>query len=77
MLGAVGAAALLVLLMLGARLHARRQRRREPERDLLRLCYGDREQAERLIGIEQRRAPGVPRSEAAARAIEARRRDNR
>ena len=40
----------------------------EIERRLLHLCLGDRALCERLVEAEQRRAPGIARSEAIDRA---------
>jgi hypothetical protein len=48
-----------------------------PEARLLRICRGNQEQAERLIQGELDRSPGIARAEAAARAIERYKRDNR
>ena len=48
-----------------------------PERQLQRLCSGDEGQAARLMEYEMGRAPGISRKEAATRAIESWRRDNR
>ena len=45
------------------------------EAQLLRMTYGDREQAERLIVEEQRRTPGMNRAAAAARAARRLKRD--
>ena len=49
----------------------------DAEARLLRVCRGNRDQAERLIDSEQRRAPGIARREAAARALQRYERDNR
>jgi len=49
----------------------------DPETRLLRACHGDREQAERLIAGEISRVPGISRPDAARRALQIRRRDNR
>jgi hypothetical protein len=46
-----------------------------PEAQLLRMTYGDRGQAERLIAEEQRRTPGMSRADAAARAARRLKRD--
>jgi hypothetical protein len=47
------------------------------ETHLRRICQGNEAQAERLIEGEMTRAPGISRAEAAARAVERYRRDNR
>ena len=47
------------------------------EEELIQLCLGDRKQAERLIALEMKKAPGVARSEAARRALQSLRRDLR
>lgn len=50
----------------------------DAERHLRRVCFGDQQQAERLIDGELRRAVGkISRAEAARRAVERHRRDNR
>lgn len=41
----------------------------EKERQLLKICMNDREQAERLIRHEVERSPGISRFEAADRAV--------
>ena len=50
---------------------------RDPESQLYRICHGNESQAERLIEGEIARAPGISRAEAARRAVERYRRDNR
>jgi len=50
---------------------------RDPESQLHRICHGNQMQAERLIEGEIARAPGISRAEAARRAVERYRRDNR
>jgi hypothetical protein len=47
------------------------------EEELLKLCHGDRSQMERLIAVESKNAPGIPRSVAIARATYSIRRDKR
>jgi hypothetical protein len=47
------------------------------EQELRRLCFGDERQTERLIQGELARTPGISRGEAARRAVERHRRDNR
>ena len=47
------------------------------ESQLLRVCQGDTAQADRLLQAELSRSPGISRDEAAARAIQRLRRDNR
>jgi hypothetical protein len=54
-----------------------RGRRDAAEKELRRICMGNEEQAERLIQSEMTRAPGMLRPEAARRAVERYRRDNR
>lgn len=55
-----------------------RKRFDEAERRLRRLCFGDQGQVDRLIDGEIRRASGgISRQEAARRAVERHRRDNR
>ena len=39
------------------------------EDELLQLCLGDKAQAERLIALESKAAPGISRSKAIARAV--------
>jgi hypothetical protein len=56
---------------------AGRSRRGAAEHDLRRICLGDDRQAQRLIDAELARAPGIPRHEAARRAVARYRRDNR
>jgi hypothetical protein len=50
---------------------------RNAEAQLRRICHGDDAQVERLIQGELDRARGIPRTEAAARAVARYRRDNR
>jgi hypothetical protein len=52
---------------------------RGPEAQLRKICFGDPSQVERLIEGEMRRAASgtMSRSEAARRAVERHRRDNR
>lgn len=45
------------------------------EDELIRLCHGDKEKADRLIGLERKRAPSISRAEAARRASDSIRRD--
>jgi hypothetical protein len=56
---------------------AYRGRRYSAEKELRRICLGDERQAERLLESEMTRAPGMSRAEAARRAVERYRRDNR
>jgi hypothetical protein len=56
---------------------ARRDRRHAAEKELRRICLGNERQAERLIESEMTRAPDMSRAEAARRAVERYRRDNR
>jgi hypothetical protein len=50
---------------------------RNAERQLRRICFGNDAQVERLIAFEMTRAPGISRAEAASRAVDRYRRDNR
>lgn len=45
------------------------------EDELIRLCHGDQEKADRLIGLERKRSPNISRSDAARRAAQSIRRD--
>jgi hypothetical protein len=56
---------------------AHRGRKAAAEKELRRICLGDERQAERLLESEMTRAPGMSRAEAARRAVERYRRDNR
>ena len=49
----------------------------DAESRLLRICRGDRDQAERLIDGELRRSPGIGRRAAAEGALRRYERDNR
>jgi hypothetical protein len=55
----------------------RRGRSDARERELRHICLGNEQQAKRLIDSEMSRAAGISRAEAARRAIERYRRDNR
>jgi hypothetical protein len=56
----------------------RRRASRGADAQLRRICFGDERQVERLIEGERRRASGtISRGEAARRAVERHRRDNR
>jgi hypothetical protein len=56
----------------------RRATAHDVDAELRRICMGDIRQAERLIEGEQRRAGGtLSRADAARRAVERHRRDNR
>ena len=57
--------------------HARRVRSQAAEKELRRICLGDTRQAERLLEGEMTRVPGLSRAQAARRAVERYRRDNR
>ena len=48
-----------------------------PEPDLVRACRGDAAQASRLIDLEMRRQPKLTRRQAAWRALQALRYENR
>ena len=50
---------------------------RQAERQLRRICLGDDRQVERLINGEMIRVPGISRAEAASRAVDRYKRDNR
>ncbi len=52
-------------------------RRTSRESTLLAVCVGDQAHMERLIALEQRRAPGATREEAIQLAIEWSQRDNK
>ena len=71
--------AILVLVVLGVWLWLRRgggaARNAEPQ--LRRICFGNDAQLERLIDFEMTRTPGISRAEAASRAVDRYRRDNR
>ena len=56
---------------------AHRGRKYAAEKELRRICLGDERQTERLLESEMTRAPGISRAEAARRAVERYRRDNR
>ena len=47
----------------------------DPEDELVRLCFGNQKQAERLIELERKNAPNISRSDAAKRASRSIRRD--
>jgi hypothetical protein len=55
----------------------RRVNSKASEQELVRRCKGDVAQAGRLIDLEMRRRAGMPRGEAAARALERLKYDNR
>jgi hypothetical protein len=71
--------AILVLVVLGVWLWLRRGggATRHAERQLRRICFGNDAQVERLIDFEMTRTPGISRAEAASRAVDRYRRDNR
>jgi hypothetical protein len=50
---------------------------RAAETQLRTICLGNERQMERLIEGEMNRAPGIPRGEAARRAVQRYQRDNR
>ena len=70
---------ILVVVALGVWLWLRRGAgaSRQSETRLRRICLGDDGQAERLISGEMARAPGISRAEAASRAVDRYRHDNR
>jgi hypothetical protein len=51
--------------------------RHAAEKELRRICLGNTQQVERLIDSELTRAPGMSRAQAARRAVDRYRRDNR
>ena len=70
--------AILVLVVVGVWLWLRRGgSTRNAERQLRRICFGNDAQVERLIDFEMTRSPGISRAEAASRAVDRYRRDNR
>jgi hypothetical protein len=76
--GASGIVALVAVVVI-AWLWFRHRRDSAPraEAQLRRICLGNDEQVERLINGEMTRAPSITRAEAASRAVERYRRDNR
>jgi hypothetical protein len=75
---ALVAGVLVAVLVVGWLWWDRRAASRGAEAQLRRICFGDAGQVERLIEGEMRRRPGaMTRSEAAQRAVERHRRDNR
>jgi len=70
---------IVALALLGVWLWLRRAPggSRRAEKRLRRICLGDDRQVERLIDAEMIRAPGISRGEAASRAVDRYRRDNR
>ena len=71
--------AILIVAALGVWLWLRRDggASRGAETRLRSICLGDDRQVERLISGETARAPGISRAEAASRAVDRYRRDNR
>ena len=70
--------AILGVLALGAWWWLRRGARSSgAEAHLRRICMGNQAQVERLILGEIARSPGISRGEAASRAVQRYRRDNR
>jgi hypothetical protein len=69
--------AIFGVVVLGVWLWLRRGAAQRAERQLRRICFGDDDQVERLINLEMTRAPGISRAEAASRAVDRYRRDNR
>ena len=71
--------AILVLVVLGVWLWLRRGggAMRNSERQLRRICFGNDAQVERLIDFKMTCTPGIFRPEAASRAVDRYRRDNR
>lgn len=78
LVNALATIAVVALLFLAWRWWDRRRAAREAEAQLRRICFGDQRQVERLIDGEMRRASGaIARGEAARRALDRHRRDNR
>jgi hypothetical protein len=75
MLGAILVGCILTAILFPRFL--REVRNTEAQRELVRRCKGDVAQAGRLMAYEADRRSGMSRGEAAARALEALRRDNR
>jgi hypothetical protein len=71
--------AILGVLLFGLWVWMRRGRgaTHNAERQLRRICFGNDAQVERLIDVEMTRTPGISRAEAASRAVDRYRRDNR
>jgi hypothetical protein len=69
--------ALVVAALVGGWIWWTRSRSADAEAHLRRICFGDRGQVERLLDGEMRRAAGISRAEAARRALDRHRRDNR
>jgi hypothetical protein len=72
--------AVILGLILGAvllRPFFRRLGAHDAQRQLERRCLGDVNRAQRLIDHEMRRRPGISRTEAITRALDALSRDNR
>ena len=61
----------------GALAYGLRRQASNPEPDLVRACRGDAGQASRLIDLEMRRQPTLTRRQAAWRALETLRDENR
>jgi hypothetical protein len=75
---ALAAGVLVAVLVIAWLWWDRQGASRGAEAQLRRVCFGDERQAERLIEGEMRRAPGtISRGEAARRAVDRHRRDNR
>ncbi len=79
LMGEPNALVILAVVALGVWLWLRRGAgaSRQSETRLRRICLGDDGQAERLISGEMARAPGISRAEAASRAVDRYRHDNR
>jgi Flp pilus assembly protein TadB len=70
--------ALAVVALAGGWFWWMRSRSADAEAHLRRICFGDQSQVERLIQGEMRRTAGeISRAEAARRAVDRHRRDNR
>lgn len=68
---------IVVLILILAILSILKKRESLAEKELLKICRADRGQADSLIAYEMRRKPGISRAEAAKRAAQSYRRDNR
>ena len=68
---------LLTLYYFRSQADAHNQQDLDAEQELLQLCLGDRERADRLLKLEMSKMPNIKRGEALRRAIGALRRDAR
>ena len=65
----------VVLYYLASRGRGEQQDVEDVEAELLHLCLGNRQQAERLLELEIKKTPNIDRVEAARRAIRSFKRD--